>query len=199
MINLLPATDKESITYARRNTHLLHWSITLAASIVLIVAVIAFGHVYIDRATKTNNQQLANAQSQLKLQKVEDTQKRVQEISSSLKLVVQVLGKEVLFSSLLEQIGSVMPPNTVLTNLSINKLEGGIDLQAGATDYQSATQVQINLNDQNNKIFAKADLVNIQCVASETDATSSRYPCTITMRAQFASNNPFLFINREGN
>lgn len=199
MINLLPGGDKESITYARRNTHLMHWSITLLASIALVIAVVFFGQVYINQAISSNNKQLAEAQSQLKLQKVEDTQKRVQDISSSLKLVVQVLSKEVLFSSLLERIGSVMPQNAVLTNLSINKLEGGIDLQAGATNYQAATQVQINLNDKSNQIFDKADLINIQCISVETSAVATKYPCTITIRAQFATNNPFLFINSGGN
>lgn len=196
MINLLPPDVKESVIYARRNTHLLHWSIVLATSVLVIASIVIGGQLFIGQAIKSNNQQLAESQAQLKLQKVEDTQKRVQDMSSSLKLVVQVLSKQVLFSKLLQQIGSVMPPNTVLTNLSINKLQGGIDLQAGAIDYQSATQVQINLSDPSNKIFTKADLVNIQCNSGSSETSSvSKYPCSVTVRAQFAQNNPFSLIS----
>lgn len=200
MINLLPANDKESIIYARRNTHLLHWAITLGVSVAVVMAVVLCGQIYINQAIRSNNKQLAEAQAQLKLQKVEETQKRVQDISTSLNLVVKVLNKEVLFSKLLEQIGSVMPPNTVLTNLSINKLQSGsaMDIQAGATDYQAATQVQINLSDSSNKIFSKADLINIQCNASNTGTgAATKYPCVVTIRAQFADNNPFLLINNK--
>lgn len=149
-----------------------------------------------NQSISANKHQIAETQAQLKVQKLEETQKRVQDISSSLKLVLQVLAKEVLFSKLLRQVGAAMPPNTVLMNLSINKLQGGIDLQAGATDFQAATQVQLNLADSQNKIFSKADIVGIQCnSASASTPVAAKYPCTVTVRAQFAQNNPFLFIN----
>lgn len=199
MINLLPPEQKESIRYARHNTRLRRWMLTMGISLVATAGIVAFGQLYLAQAIHANQKQLAQTQEQLKLQKLEDTQKRVQEISSSLKLVVQVLSKEVLFSKLLRQVGTAMPPNTILTNLSINKVQGGIDLQASAVDYNSATQVQVNMKDPNNKIFSNADIVSISCdSATKTQATqtvSDKYPCTITIRAQFAQNNPFLFIN----
>lgn len=194
MINLLPGEARQSISYARRNTIMLRWSLGLLASLGLIAVITFVGQLYINQAINDTNKQIAETQNQLKVQKLEDTQKRVQSISSSLKLVIQVLGKEVLFSSLLQQIGAAMPPNTVLTNLSINKLQGGIDLQVAAADYESATQVQINLKDPNNKIFSDADLINSQCGGGAA-ATNSKYPCSVTIRAKFATNNPFLFIN----
>lgn len=203
MINLLPPDTKQSLLYARRNTILLRWMSALAASIAVLAVVVLGGHLYINHSIANTNKQIADTQEQLKLQKLETTQKRVQDISTSLKLVVQVLSKEVLFSKLLRQIGSAMPDQTILTGLSINKLQGGIDLQARATDYKTATQVQLNLADPNNKIFDKADIVNVKCddqsQASSTttsiDSPFADYPCFITLRAKFATNNPFLFIN----
>lgn len=193
MINLLPPDVKESYMYARRNTLLLHWSAALCISLALIIVVIVSGHFYIAKAVGDNTRQLEDARAQLKLQKVEDTQKRVEQLSSSLKLVTQVLSKEVLFSKLIQQIGFAMPEDTVLTDLSINKLSGGIDLKAASLDYQSGSQVQVNLSDPNNKIFSSADIVSIVC-GSGGDGVS-QYPCTVTVRAKFATNNPFLFIN----
>jgi hypothetical protein len=113
----------------------------------------------------------------------------VEAISNNLKLVVKVLSREVLFSKLLTQIGSTLPKGAVLTSLNIAQTTGAIDLEAGAIDYDSAAQIQANLRDPNNKIFSKADLVSIQCTGS------SAYPCKVQIRAQFASNNPYLFIN----
>jgi hypothetical protein len=196
MINLLPPEAKQSIAYARRNTQLARWVAIVMSSFGGIAFVVVFGLLYMNQSISANQNQIAETQAQLKVQKLEETQKRVQDISSSLKLVLQVLGKEVLFSKLLKQVGAAMPPNTVLMNLSINKLQGGIDLRAGATDYQAATQVQVNLEDDQNKIFSKADIISIQCNSgSGTTAVSSKYPCTVTIRAQFSQNNPFLFIN----
>lgn len=198
MINLLPPDFKENISFARRNTMLRKWVIALIISITAIASTVAVGQLYLHQSTKTLSAQVQQSTEQLKIQKLEETQTRVEGISSSLKLVVQVLGREVLFSKLLQQIGAAMPPGAVLTNLSINKLQGGLDLQVAASDYQTGTQVQVNLQDPGNKIFEKADIVSIQCASGEnasSDPFKSQYPCTVQIRALFAKNNPFLFIN----
>lgn len=198
MINLLPPDVKQSIVYARRNSVLLRWVVALLISTAGVAVVVVFGLLYINQSISENQKQVAQMEEQLKVQKLEETQKRVEDISSSLKLVTQVLSKEVLFSKFIPQVGAAMPQNAVLTNLSVSKLQGGIDLQAAATDYTAATQVQVNLKDPNNKIFSNADIVNIQCNSSAgdtTNGTSSKYPCAVSIRAQFATNNPFLFIS----
>jgi hypothetical protein len=195
MINLLPPEAKQSIAYARRNTQLARWVILVMSSFGGIAIVVVFGLLYMSQSISANQHQIADTQAQLKVQKLEETQKRVQDISSSLKLVLQVLSKEVLFSQLLKQTGAAMPPNTALMNLSINKLQGGLDLQARAADDQAATQIQVNLEDPANKIFSKADIINIQCKGDATTPLDIKYPCVVTIRAQFAQNNPFLFIN----
>jgi hypothetical protein len=89
----------------------------------------------------------------------------------------------------------------VLTGLSINKVQGGLDLQAAATDSQTATQVQVNLQDPKNQIFEKADIVNIQCATDAStagDPLKSQYPCTVQLRTLFAKNNTFSFISGTG-
>ncbi len=195
MINLLPPEVKSNYGYARRNTKLLKWSFVLLASIALLGSVGLAGQLYLQRTTKSLADQVEKGNADLQAQKLDETQKQVEGISNDLKLVVQVLSKEVLFSSMLKQIGSVMPPGAVLTELNISKLQGGLDLQAAATDYQTATQVQVNIADPKNKLFASADIVNIQCGAT-SDAAKSQYPCTVQIRALFAKQNPFLFITK---
>jgi len=195
MINLLPPDVKSENMYARRNTKLLRWSSAIVTLIIGSALIVGFGSLYLKRSTNSYTTQLADTQQQLKLQKLDETNKRVQDISNSLKLVTQVLSREVLFSKLVQQIGAAMPTNTVLTNLQINKLQGGIDLSAQAVDYKTATQIQVNLQDPNNKIFAKADILNIACSGNGTGTLNAKYPCIVQVRALFNTNNPFLFIN----
>lgn len=195
MINLLPPETRETILYARRNTKLLHWSAAMMFGIVGIVFVVVFGYVYLDQTTKNIDKQIAQTRQELKDQKLEETQARVEDISDSFKLVTQVLSRQVLFSKLIPEVGAVMPNGTALSNLSLsNELEGGIDLEIVSTDYESATQVQVNLQDPENKIFKQVDIINISC------GDEGQYPCSGTYRALFGLENSYTLLgdDKEG-
>lgn len=192
MINLLPPDIRENIAYARRNSRLRRWACGILAGILGIVMVTGAGYIYMGRLGRSYNAQAIQAKANFSKQNPAAIQKQVEDITSSLKLVVQVLSREVLFSKLLNQIGASLPQGSVLLGLSINKIQGGIDLQASATDYQTASQVQVNLQDPRNKIFDKADIVSIRCDGG--NSAGSAYPCTVAIRAQFTKENPFLFI-----
>ncbi len=192
MINLIPSGRKQDILYARRNTKLLHWVIALSAVIIGTVTIVVGGHFYIAAAISHNNKQVTETTQSLKEQKMDDTQKQVQDFSNNLKLIIQVLSQEVLFSKLLKQIGAVMPSSSVLSTIEISQVQGGIDLSASAKDYDTATQIQVNLQDPQNKLFDKVDIVSVSC----TKPTPGQpYPCAVTLRALFAKNNAFTFIN----
>lgn len=195
MINLLPTDSKQSIRYARRNTELRKWSVALMVSVLVIIGIIGAGHLYLENSIKAHEKLTADGNAQLELQNLTETQKTVKDLSNNLKLVVQVLEREILFSELLRQIGSVLPSGSVLTDLSIIEVRGGIDLSAAAIDFQTATQVQLNIQDPSNKIFDKVDLINVQCANPDPVSAQSEYPCTITLRALFASDNTFSFVN----
>lgn len=191
MINLLPPDVHRSIAYARRNTQLVRWLVALLIGLAGIIIITFAGLFYIDNATSQVQSQVALAQQDLKTQKLEETQARVEDMSSSFKLVTQVLSRQILFSEVLKQVGAVMPSGASLAQLGVSQLEGGIDLQIVAVDYQSATQVQVNLEDPKNKLFSKVDIVSITCGENESDT----YPCSGRLRALFVKdNNPFLFL-----
>ncbi len=199
MINLLPPDVKENMVYARRNTRLRHWIVAVMFGVFGILVIVGVGQLYLQQSINSYSQQVAAGESELKAQKLDETQTKVQQLSGDLKLVVSVLQKEILFSKLLAQIGAALPTGSVLTNLSINKVQGGLDLQAATTNSQTATQLQLNLQDPKNQIFEKADLISIQCIsnakATSGDALKAQYPCTAQLRALFAKNNSFTFIS----
>lgn len=194
MINLLPPNIKEGYEYAQRNLKLVRWIMAFAIGLVGLGLIGGFGWLYMRSSINDYTSQVAIAQSQLTAQKVTQTDQQVKDITSSFKLVVQVLSKEVLFSQLLKQIATIMPPGANLTDLTISGTQGAIDITADATDYSTATQVQVNLADPANKIFASADLESVSCGSSQS--ANIHYPCTVTVKALFAKNNPFLFINQ---
>ncbi len=196
MINLLPTEAKQDIVYARRNTVLRGWIIALLFATVLIAGVVMAGQLYMQNSIRSMNKQVQLGNEQLEAQNLTKTEKEVGDLTNSLKLVVQVLSRQILFSKLLSQIGAGLPNGAVLTQLSINDTQGGIDLSAATSDYQTATQVQINLQDPANKIFEKADIVNVQCASAAAAAANANYPCTVQVRALFAKNNPFLLITK---
>lgn len=195
MINLLPAEIKTDIAYARKNATLLTFCLLFITIIIGMAMITIAGLFYMNQSKSLYNKQIKTAQEEIKTQKLETVQKQAEDISSNLKLTTQVLSREVLFSKLIKQIGAAMPANTALSDLKIGKTEGGIDLTAVASDYNTGSQIQINLSDPKNKIFDKADILNITCTSGNTDP---RYPCTVTIRARFGTNNSFLFISPSG-
>lgn len=191
MINLMPFSHKESLRYARRNTLLWHWLLGVIILLTLTASTIIVGTHYLRNETKRFAAVNTDVEQELQDNNIDETLKQVESISSNLKLIIEVLSKQVVFSELIAQIGSVMPRNAVLSDIEIGEVQGGIDLIAEATDYTTATQIQVNLEDPANKLFDKVDIVSIEC-----DQTPGKeYPCRAIFRALFTESNPYLFVN----
>lgn len=197
MINLLPPETKQSYRYAKRNVSLVRWLTAAGLSLVIIGLIGSYGWLTMRESILTNQSQAADLQAALKQAKLTETNKEITEISNSLKLAEKVLSQEILFSKLLKQMATALPAGTNLTGLNISQVSSGstLDVTVDAANYTAATQVQVNLADPTNQIFARADIQNITCDAAT--ASNPEYPCKISLRAQFAQNNPFLFINQK--
>jgi Tfp pilus assembly protein PilN len=210
MINLLPPDIKQNYRYARLNTKLINWVVVASFALVGLAAISIGGIWYLKQAVKPYDSQIVAAEANLKQQDQAGTEKQVKDISDNLKLVIQVLSKEILFSQLLKQLAVIIPSNATLTSFSVNQTVGALDITANTTDYNAATQLQVNLADPANKIFSKADIISINCASDSgggngsgstsgagsgaSDSTKSKYPCTAIIRALFSTDNPFLFI-----
>jgi Tfp pilus assembly protein PilN len=190
MINLLPTGYRLTLLYARRNTILKNWCIAFIIVLAGAVLLVAGGYVFLQSEINKQSKALETSRQDLASQDIEGTRQRLDEISANTKLVLQVLQKEILFSKLLRQLGASLPPNTALTQVQIDEVKGGLTLQASAADINAATQLQVNLQDPNNKIFEKADIENINC----GEEGGGVFPCTVQLRALFAEENPYVYI-----
>jgi Tfp pilus assembly protein PilN len=197
MINLLPPDTKQAYRYAERNVSLLNWVIAATLSLVSIGIIGTYGWLTMRQSIMLSDKAVASTQQELRSAKLDETNKKVTDISNSLKLAEKVLGQEILFSKLLKQMATALPDGANLTGLNIAQVSSGsaLDVTADAANYTVATQVQVNLADPTNQIFAKADIQNITC--DTAGAANPDYPCKVTLRAQFAAKNPFLFINQK--
>ncbi|MBX6334345.1 hypothetical protein IRY61_03340 [Candidatus Saccharibacteria bacterium] len=193
MINLLPPDLKTEYRYARKNSQLLRVIAVFFFGFVSMAVIAAIGVLYINQAANSYASEAASLKESLKQQKQDEVNAEAQDISNSLKLAVQVLSQQILFSKLLEELAPTIPKDVVLTDIAISELQGALDISAKAVDYTAATQLQVNLSDPNNKIFSKADIVGIGCTSSN-ETTDERYPCIVNIRAQFGNSKRFLFI-----
>lgn len=198
MINLLPPERAAQIRYGRSNSTLRAWLIGTGAAIAGLLVIIASGLVYINQQSNSLQNNVAADKQQLASGNLSQVEANVKTISGDVRLINQVLNREIRFSDLMQQIGKVMPSGTVLSSLTLTNLNGAMDVTASTLDTNSAAQIQINLSDPSNNLFTKVDIVNITCGQSHS---TSPYPCTATYKALFSKTgaNRFLGVAKGAN
>src|SRR5487761_1181870 len=147
MINLLPPEVISGYRFARLNVSLRRWLLGYFIALVGLGALATYGLVSLQQSTNQYSNQIATSKQLFNQEHFASTQAEVQNISSSFKLVVKVLSQEVLFSDLLKQVATIIPNNANLTGLQIAQVGGAIAISADASNYTTASQVQVNLSD----------------------------------------------------
>ncbi len=190
MINLLPPRLGLNIRYGRHNATLRRWLVAVGLANAGLLIIILFGGLYINRQSANLSRSLSFTQQQLKAQKLSEVQKSSQDITNNVKIINQVLSREIRFSDLIQEVGKVMPAGTILDGLTLNKVNGALDMSASTKDYVSATQIAVNLSDPKNNLFAKVDIININCATS-----AQAYPCSGSFKALFNKTTQSRFLN----
>ena len=194
IVNLLPPAVKSDITYARRNRTLLLWSIGGMCVLVLVSLTIFAGGQYIDSSRKKLQSELDSATSDVTTKKLDEIKSQASELSDGVKLLARILSSQVMFSKLLQEIGKLMPKDTILGDISLSsKINGPLELTAFAVNEIAAAQILVNLSDKNTSLFEKVDLLNHAC----NEATDGRYKCVVGMRALFKSDAAITFMPKQ--
>lgn len=190
MINLVPPSYSQAIRTGRANTRLRIWLIGALAATGGLLVIIGGAWLYMNHQSDNLRDSTESINQQLQTQNLSSIQKQAATINGNIKIINQVLGREIRFSELIQKIGSVLPSGTVLSSLSVSKVEGAIDLNVSAKDVTSANQVAVNLDDSKNKLFDKIDIVSISC-----SADAKTYPCIGNFRALFSAATKKSFLN----
>ncbi len=192
MINLLPPNRADEIRYGRINDTLRRWLIAAGLAILGLLIIIASGLAYANQQSKNLSTNIANTNRQLANDNLSQVQADASTISGDVTVINQVLNKEVRFSDLMQAIGKVMPPGTILSSLTLGNVTGAVDLTADTVDYSSAAQIAVNLSDPGNKLFNKVDIVSITCQHSHPGTS---YACAATYKALFSKSASSNFVN----
>jgi Tfp pilus assembly protein PilN len=191
MINLLPNDFKQNLHYGRLNIRLIRLLLVSLVMIVTLALILGIGWLYMDRQIKDLNNSIAATEQQLSDQNLEQVRKQADEINQNIKVINQVLHREIRFSSLLDEVGKVLPPGTKFSSLTLSdKVDGAIDLNADAKDPKAAAQMAVNISDPKNNLFSKADVVSVNCSSQVKE-----YPCSVKLRALFDSKTAERFLN----
>lgn len=191
MINLMPQEITRDRKYGRKNILLFRWLMQTAIAFVLLCLSVFIGLGVLHRSQDSVYKNKQSLLSKISEEKLDDTQKSYKEFSDNLNTVTQILSKQILYSLLLQKIGSVIPPGTTLNSISIASTDNALDLNFNINNSSLAPIIQINLQDERNKLFEKADIIQVTC--QQTDEK-----CTAQLKAQYKKDAVFLFINTIG-
>lgn len=191
MIDLLPSDMKRSRTYGRRNNLLLRWNLLCLLGIIGLTVIGGAGYFFINNATLSAEKVKTQTEESIRSAKLDEAEANYTSFSNNLKTVVQILNSQVLFSELLQQIGSVTPSGTTLNSVSLTDSDNALDLSFTTSSASLAPTIQVNLEDKRNKLFEKADIIQVSC---QIDSSGSE-GCGVQLRALFRSDAKFLFLN----
>ncbi len=131
MINLLSPEEKKQIRAARVNVALRSQVITLVFVTFLLAGVYGTGYWMIHEQKKTA--EVAHMKALVELKQFDDVKKIASEYQSNLLVAKKILGNEVVFSQFLTSTAGILPPNTIITNLSLTTNTKATTGQAAGT------------------------------------------------------------------
>lgn len=197
MINLLPPQIKEDRRYGRHNRTLVMWLAVCVFGIFTLISVAGGGFLFLQQSIQSEedtNRQLA---STLEAQEVDVQIAEFKEFSDDLSTVTGILNKQYIFSNLLQRIGGTIPPEAVLSGISLTGEDLSLDLLFSTTSNSVANQILVNLNDAENGLFRQADTITITCAPPDADPaiTPERFPCTTSIKVLFSEDSDFVLLN----
>ncbi len=192
MINLLPSETRENRLYGRRNRQLVRWCIAALLAAIGIVGIAAGGYVFLTRSEASAASEKTRVETQIAQDQLDKVLAEYNSFTADLKTVVQILSKQILFSELIQQIGSVVPPGTTLNTVSISNKDNALSLDFTLDQASSAPTLQLNLEDPENALFEKADIIQLSC---QTDDVTRVQTCSAQVRVLLKKDAPYYFLN----
>lgn len=158
MINLLPTEAKTAIRFARYNTSLMQYGIIAILVVVLIAGVLFFGFT-IASADETSLRD-SIAQKESDLSELVSVEQEAGDLADKIDTVGKLLEREVRFSEVLQEIGSILPEGAILTSLRLtNDNEEPLRIAALVDTKNNAAVLRQNIEDSER--FASADIEGI--------------------------------------
>lgn len=165
MINLLPPDIQKEIRFARLNVTAMQYAILIMAVSLSLASLLFFGVAVVSGDEESLHQNIQEKEAILA--ELEDSVGKAKELEQQIDTISALLEREVSFSSLLRDIGGVIPEGASLTGLSLTGDET-LPLRIGATVRNQPLAAVLRENLEDSELFENADIQSI--TASEVDA-----------------------------
>lgn len=194
MINLLPSSIKQERKYARHNRKLVMWLSISALGIAALFIISAGGFVLLQQAISNAEENNTALTETLAAQQVDSQIAEFKDFSDDLSTVTSILDQQYLFSNLVQRIGGTLPPQSVLSGISLTGEDLTLTLAFDAIDTTTANQILANLNDKQNGLFEQADTLSISCRAPDPTVAND-LPCATSLKVLFFEDSDFVLLN----
>jgi len=187
MINLLPPEVKENTKLAKYNVILLQYVFVIVIAVGIMAYLMTFGRQALTRTRSDIENSLSSDRARVaELKGVND---EATDLSNTINTIDTLLDREVKFSLLLQEIGSIMPPGAKLSALALSQdATQPVRLSVDLTSAERAGVLQQNLAES--EIFIGADIISVN-----QGSPDSKYPFAGDLQAYY---DPSFSLNALG-
>jgi hypothetical protein len=152
MINLLPTDYKENIQYGRKNSKVLSWLTAVIFGIVILLLTALVGQLTIRASIAQVSSQKTDLENKLKDSSAAKTEASYNDFITGISNVKKIYQQQILYSRLIRKLGTLLPPGTKLTTISLADKDRAINLNFSNDEPGLGPTIQINLENQGDQI-----------------------------------------------
>lgn len=165
MINLLPPKQRLEIRTAKQNSLLRRYLELSIVGVMVLTLLIIGSHYYLSMQERNSKKTVELNQDKIKeLQSIEAD---AEDLSTTLQLIATIISGDVKFSTMLTEIGSLMPPKSVLTGLELTNIDEKTPLLITAAIDQEEKAAILKNNLETSSLFERAYVRRIYTTDSQ--------------------------------
>lgn len=173
MINLLPYDTKKQIKAARTNIVLLQYIVVLGIAILFAALAVAGSYLVLMIEQGTVDQALE--QNSAKVVTPDSAQGQATIFRNELATSKSILDQQIIYSSVITSLGSLMPSGVILDSLSLNDSSFGATVELKARAKSEDLESKLKDNFSNSRIFS-----NYTLISKNNDNGYVGYPTSIS-------------------
>jgi Tfp pilus assembly protein PilN len=181
MINLLPDAVKQDVRYAKLNVTVLQYTILIILISISLVAILLFGVSVVSSDEQALQENIEDKQAILTT--LQPTIDEAKDLETAINTIGALFEREVSFSELLQDIGSVIPEGASLSSLSLTGNEEEPLLITAEVSTQ-ATAAILRENLEKSDLFSGADIQSISVAGISESGNPTSYTATLVTQLE---------------
>ena len=159
MINLLPGDVKEQVSYSKRNRTLINYLRLAVLTTIICGGFIGYGFWALKQQSNVANKALAGRRADVAKYKTLETDAK--NVNARIAAIKSIQKTQSHFSTLLEDLGKVTPPNVVISSIALTGDDKKPVSIAGTTNSLSAVAAFHDALEQKAPRISGADIQNV--------------------------------------